>query len=93
MQDAQWKAELARTNRYQYSVKLKRLVQNPRGTLGHYTYEGVHPIFSVNFFLLSMILLGQEKIISKSGISGLKLKKKSSVKTIFRILAKFGAIL
>ena len=53
--------------------------------LGHLTYRGVHlNIFESKIFLLSLIHLGQKKIFSKSDNSGLKLTKKSLVKTIAR---------
>ena len=45
--------------------------------------RGVFPIFLVNNFWPSLILLGKEKIISKSDISSLKLRKELLVRKIF----------
>ena len=47
----------------------------------------------LNLFSLSLILLGEEKIVSKSDNSGLRLTKSDQIRQFSEILAKSGAIL
>ena len=64
---------------------------SPRGGHSGAIHTAVHPIFWVKIFSLSLILLSQEKIFSKSDNFALKLTKRSTAKTS-EILSKSGAI-